>query len=109
MARAQTLEEYALQRTQYLAHGPKTDTETSLNDLAANLDLVDHTCKTSRHSLLHACELAYYDRDYRRCIALAEHIKPMWAPLGDKSVVRDCTALDQILVRARSKLEEAAE
>lgn len=65
----QTEEEYAIQISQWNKTGPLINTDTwlfeNLNDL--NIDI-----KIDRLKLLHSVELAYYRRDYNKCLELLE-------------------------------------
>lgn len=69
--KAQTEEEFSHQKAQYEATGPKIDSETWLFD-QDGLDALDNSKKIDRVHMLHACEKAYYLRDYARCLLLIE-------------------------------------
>lgn len=65
----QTEEEFEAQKAQFAATGPQINTENWLFDQAL-LDKLDNLKKTDRVHMLHACERAYYLRDYDKCLEL---------------------------------------
>lgn len=67
--KAQTEAEFAAQKAQFLAAGPRTNTADWLYDESV-LQLLDNAQKTDRVHILHACEKAYFTRDYAKCLAL---------------------------------------
>lgn len=69
--KAQTEEEFLEQKAQYEASGPKINTENWLFD-QEGLDALDNSKKIDRVHILHACEKAYYLRDYSHCLLLIE-------------------------------------
>lgn len=65
----QTEEEFEAQKAQFAATGPQINTQDWLFDQAL-LDKLDNLKKTDRVHMLHACERAYYLRDYSKCMEL---------------------------------------
>lgn len=65
----QTDEEFAEQKQQFLRQGPRINTSDWLFD-DSTLDELDNTKKTDRVHVLHACERAYFLRDYEKCLSL---------------------------------------
>lgn len=65
----QTHEEYLSQKIQFEKQGPTINTENWLLDESA-LKSLDRNKKSDRIRVLHACEKAYYNRDYEKCIEL---------------------------------------
>lgn len=63
----QTEEEFEAQKAQFAATGPQINTENWLFDQTL-LDKLDNLKKTDRVHMLHACERAYYLRDYDKCL-----------------------------------------
>lgn len=65
----QTEEEFQAQKAQFLESGPRINTLDWLYDQQI-LDNLDNLKKTDRVHMLHACEKAYYMRDYDKCLEL---------------------------------------
>ncbi|CAK7902939.1 hypothetical protein CAAN1_18S00276 [[Candida] anglica] len=65
----QTEEEYQIQRSQYYAEGPFLNTENWLYEEIENHPL-DENRKSDRVVVIHACEKAYFNRDYHKCLEL---------------------------------------
>lgn len=65
----QTEEEFEAQKAQFAVTGPQINTENWLFDQDL-LDKLDNLKKTDRVHMLHACERAYYLRDYDKCLEL---------------------------------------
>lgn len=65
----QTDEEFAAQKQQFDQTGPRTNTSHWLYDQEI-LSQLDSTKKTDRVHILHACERAYFQRDYQKCLEL---------------------------------------
>lgn len=67
--KGQTEEQYFQQKKQFFATGPLLNTE----DWLANEEdwkTLDNDKKTDRIRMINACERAYYQRDYRKCMDL---------------------------------------
>lgn len=62
-------EDYLLQKLQFYENGPTLNTEEWLYD-SEGLDQLDNASKTDRVKMLHACEKAYYQKDYQKCLDL---------------------------------------
>lgn len=69
--KAQTEEEFLEQKAQYAASGPKINTDNWLFEQEC-LNALDNSKKIDRVHILHACEKAYYLRDYPKCLLLIE-------------------------------------
>lgn len=67
----QSEEEYTQQKKQFYHAGPTINTEDWLYDSVGSGQL-DNSKKTDRVKMLHACEKAYYQRDYRKCLELID-------------------------------------
>lgn len=67
--KGQTEEEFQHQKALFHASGPQINTHDWLFDQQI-LDNLDNLKKTDRVHMLHACEKAYYMRDYRKCLEL---------------------------------------
>ena len=65
----QTPEEYDHQRSQFVASGPTINTSEWLYQAVENTEL-DEKVKHERLMILHACERAFYLKDYVRCMEL---------------------------------------
>ncbi|EGV65241.1 hypothetical protein PSN45_002615 [Yamadazyma tenuis] len=65
----QSEEEYQFQKHLFTQSGPTINTDTWLYDEQALEDL-DKDKKTDRMRMLNACEKAYYDRNYPKCLEL---------------------------------------
>lgn len=65
----QTEEEYEIQKHIFQSQGPTINTDEWLYQLPDNLD---NTKKPDRVMVLNACEKAYYDRDYDKCLELVK-------------------------------------
>lgn len=65
----QSEEDYLLQKQQFYKNGPTLNTDDWLYD-SEGLDQLDDSKKTDRVKMLHACEKAYYQRDYKKCLDL---------------------------------------
>ncbi|EER35335.1 conserved hypothetical protein [Candida tropicalis MYA-3404] len=63
----QTEEEYAFQVSRWNETGPTINTDTWLFE---NLEELNVDVKIDRLKLLHAVELAYYQKDYEKCLEL---------------------------------------
>lgn len=103
--RIQTLEDYAEQRDAFLRVGPQINNDSWLFDHADNVATSDPTSKTNRSAIVHACELAYYMRDYERCTSILSQARALWSPYVDKGIARDLGSLDRIDAAIRLKLE----
>lgn len=109
--KGQSEEEYMKQKTQFHESGPLINTDDWLYDEQALLNL-NKDQKTDRIRILHACEKAYYDRNYHKCLqfigiagnlfeidlqAAAESLDP-----NDKKVCKmDRHILDLIYIRKK--------
>lgn len=74
--KGQSEEEYLQQKKQFFSTGPLLNTENWLGD-EEDLKTLDNDKKTDRVRMLNACERAYYQRDYNKCmhlIAVAEKL-----------------------------------
>lgn len=69
--KGQTEEEFLEQKKQYDLSGPKINTNEWLFE-EEGLDALDNSKKIDRVHILHACEKAYYLRDYLKCLLLIE-------------------------------------
>lgn len=67
--KAQTEQEFNLQKHQFQASGPRINTSDWLYDSEV-LEKLDSTKKVDRVHILHACEKAYFCRDYAKCLEL---------------------------------------
>lgn len=65
----QTEEEFFEQKRQFFSSGPLVQTEDWLFDIA-ELETLNRDSKIDRTTFLHACEKAYYLRNYEKCLAL---------------------------------------
>lgn len=65
----QTEAEFDAQKLQFKATGPRINTSDWLFDPEVIASL-DNTKKTDRVHILHACEKAYFMRDYDKCLSL---------------------------------------
>ncbi|RCK59048.1 hypothetical protein Cantr_07095 [Candida viswanathii] len=101
----QTDEEYAFQLEQWNSTGPTINTDMWLYE---NLDKLNVDVKVDRVKLLHAVELAYYQRDYKKCLELIERGEKMYDV--DIDAVGECITNDyknsQKQVKWNKKLEK---
>ncbi|OBA19375.1 hypothetical protein METBIDRAFT_47089 [Metschnikowia bicuspidata var. bicuspidata NRRL YB-4993] len=69
--KAQSEEEYLEQKRQFAESGPQVNSDDWLfdEDLVSSLD---NTKKFDRVHILHACEKAYFIKDYRKCLELIQ-------------------------------------
>lgn len=65
----QTAEEFEAQKAQFVATGPRLNTSNWLYD-PQTLAQLNPLQKTDRVHILHACEKAYFQRDYEKCLEL---------------------------------------
>lgn len=65
----QTEYEFNEQKAQFQSTGPRINTSDWLYDEDV-LEKLDSTKKVDRVHILHACEKAYYMRDYEKCLSL---------------------------------------
>ncbi|RLV92017.1 hypothetical protein JA1_003368 [Spathaspora sp. JA1] len=65
----QTEEQYSHQLSLWNESGPTINDE---DWLYTNLDNLDPSKKIDRVKIIHACERAYYERDWERCLELVE-------------------------------------
>lgn len=65
----QSEEEFLQQKKDFFSTGPVVQTEDWLFDVA-DLDHFDTNSKIDRTTFLHACEKAYYLRNYQKCLDL---------------------------------------
>lgn len=69
--KGQTEEEFQIQKGQFFEEGPTINTDEWLYDATSGEDFcLDENQKTDRVVMLHACEKAYFNRDYSRCLEL---------------------------------------
>lgn len=61
--------DYLNQKQQFYQNGPTLNTEDWLYD-DQDLEQLDNSRKTDRVRMLHACEKAYYQKDYKKCLDL---------------------------------------
>lgn len=73
----QSEEEYLAQKKQFQEEGPRINTSEWLynEEVLSNLD---NSKKTDRTHMLHACERAYYMRDYNKCLELIEKAEKLF-------------------------------
>ncbi|EEQ37658.1 hypothetical protein EJF18_20564 [Clavispora lusitaniae] len=69
--KAQTEEEFLEQKAEYEATGPQIHTQEWLYDVSL-LNSLDNSKKLDRVHILHACERAYYLKDYQKCLSLID-------------------------------------
>lgn len=86
--KAQTDAEFQAQKSQFQAAGPKIDTENWLFEENL-LHSLDPTKKTDRVTILHACEKAYFIRDYPKCISLVSIGEKLFGVELDDEVIND--------------------
>lgn len=67
--KAQTEEEYDEQKQEFLISGPRINTSDWLYQ-EDRLSTLDNSKKTDRVHMLHACEKAYFVKDYLKCLSL---------------------------------------
>lgn len=67
--RPQSEEEFASQKLEFQTSGPRIHTSNWLYD-STILENLDSTKKVDRVHILHACEKAYFSRDYEKCLSL---------------------------------------
>ncbi|KAI3403386.2 hypothetical protein KGF56_003807 [Candida oxycetoniae] len=84
----QTEEEYQYQLSLWAKTGPQINTETWLYE---DLDRLDNTRKVDRQKILHACEKAYYERDWLKCLEMCN--------IGEKLFGVDLNAVGEELRR----------
>lgn len=65
----QSEEEFARQKLEFHTSGPRINTSDWLYDPTV-LENVDSTKKVDRVHILHACEKAYFCREYDKCLSL---------------------------------------
>lgn len=65
--KGQSEEAYLAQKTQFHTSGPLINTDDWLDDKQA-LKSLDANKKTDKIRMLHACEKAYYDKNYQKCL-----------------------------------------
>ncbi|KAF3990029.1 hypothetical protein FT663_02308 [Candidozyma haemuli var. vulneris] len=73
----QTEEEFNEQKAQFQASGPQINTQDWLFDQTL-LDNLDNSKKTDRVHMLHACEKAYYLRDFNKCLSLISQAEKLF-------------------------------
>lgn len=73
----QTEEEFNEQKAQFQASGPQINTQDWLFDQTL-LDNLDNLKKTDRVHMLHACEKAYYLRDFNKCLSLISQAEKLF-------------------------------
>lgn len=90
----QTEEEFCTQKTQFLSAGPQINEEGWLlkDD---TIDLLDPQRKIDRVQMLNACERAYFERDYHRCLELVAQAYQLFGVEDDdtEQLQRDFEAL----------------
>lgn len=65
----QTAQDFLEQKRQFFSSGPLVQTEDWLFDMA-ELESLNKDSKIDRTTFLHACENAYYLKNYNKCLAL---------------------------------------
>lgn len=81
----QSEEDYLSQKLQFYGTGPTLNTEDWLYD-PEELDLLDNSKKTDRVKMLNACEKAYYQRDYNKCLDLIKKAESLFEVQLDNEV-----------------------
>lgn len=80
----QTQEEFLEQKRQFQESGPKIDTEDWLYD-ETHLSKLSNDRKLDRVAMLHACEKAYFLKDYAKCLELVGRAEVLFGvSLDDK-------------------------
>lgn len=75
--KVQLEEEYLRQKAQFAQTGPRINTDDWLFDNDRLAALV-RTEKTDRNHILHACEKAYFQRDFGECLRLVGRAKELF-------------------------------
>lgn len=73
----QSEEDYLSQKLQFYSTGPTLNTEDWLYD-PEGLNQLDNSKKTDRVRMLNACEKAYYQRDYTKCLSLIKRAESLF-------------------------------
>lgn len=73
----QSEEDYLFQKLQFYNTGPTLNTEDWLYD-PQELNQLDNSKKTDRVRMLNACEKAYYEKDYKRCLDLIRRAESLF-------------------------------
>ena len=91
--KAQSDEEFLEQKRQFLDAGPQINTDTWLFD-EDRLHSLDSTKKLDRVHILHACEKAYFLRDYEKCLELIKVAGGLFHIELDNETVNDDLKID---------------
>lgn len=94
--KGQSLEEFERQRALFAATGPTLNTQEGLYD-EQHLQSLDNSRKPDRVLMLHACERAYYQRDYPKSLELIERAEKLFG-VAEREV-------DPDLVKKSAKIE----
>ncbi|CUM55712.1 unnamed protein product [Debaryomyces tyrocola] len=73
----QSEEDYISQKLQFYSTGPTLNTEDWLYD-PEGLNQLDNSKKTDRVRMLNACEKAYYQKQYRKCLDLIRRAESLF-------------------------------
>lgn len=86
--KTQTAEEFQAQKDAFNASGPRINTEDWLYEESA-LAALDNDKKTDRVHMLHACERAYFHRDYEKCLSLIAQGEALFGVVDEEQQKQD--------------------
>lgn len=100
--KGQTADQYEAQRRAFAESGPLVNT----TDWLFRIDGLDLAKKVHRMQVLHACERAYFLRDYEKCMQFVEKAEAFFGPGSERE--RHGKELQHIKAKCREKMDSAA-
>lgn len=103
--KAQTQDEFLVQKTQYALSGPHINEQGWLYN-PQRLQTLDSTRKLDRLYMLHVCEKAYYDRNYKQCLAYVKRAEALYGV--DLESIDDMEEKKKIFANAGRKTKKSS-